>query len=160
MVFPNFAALFVPQPRLDGKLSSSMSFRTFNPRGHDTMEVTSWAIAERDATPEDKRLIQQTTIQNLGAAGVIEQDDSEMWVIVQENLRGTMSSRECFDYSSSKRVSGKPGWSDDRQWDFWQRWIGYMTDGATGIDPSKGYEVIDRPAGTGGRVYHDSSAAH
>jgi phenylpropionate dioxygenase-like ring-hydroxylating dioxygenase large terminal subunit len=153
MVFPNFAALFVPQPRLDGKLSSSMTFRTFSPRGHDKMEITSWAIAERDATPEHKRLIQETTVQNLGAAGVIEQDDSEMWVIIQQNLRGSMSREALMDYSSSKRENGRAGWSDDRQWEFWQRWLGFMTDGEAGIHPMKGHQLIDRPAGTGDRVY-------
>jgi phenylpropionate dioxygenase-like ring-hydroxylating dioxygenase large terminal subunit len=153
MVFPNFAALFVPQPRLDGKLASSMTFRTFNPHGHDQMEILSWTIAERDATPEHKRLIQETTAQNLGAAGVIEQDDSEMWVIIQQNLRGAKSRDDFMDYSSSKRENGKPGWSDDRQWDFWQRWLGFMSEGQAGTDPNQGYQVIDRPAGTGVRVY-------
>jgi hypothetical protein len=118
------------------------------------MEITSWTIAERDATPEHKRMIQETTIQNLGAAGVIEQDDSEMWVIIQQNLRGAVSREDFLDYSSSKRESGAPGWSDDRQWEFWQRWLGFMSAGARGVDPLQGYQTIDRPAGTAGRVYH------
>jgi hypothetical protein len=57
------------------------------------------------------------------------------------------------DYSSSKRESGRAGWSDDRQWEFWQRWLGFMTDGEAGIHPMKGHQLIDRPAGTGDRVY-------
>ncbi|HVX22311.1 MAG TPA: aromatic ring-hydroxylating dioxygenase subunit alpha [Acidimicrobiales bacterium] len=153
MVFPNFAALYIPQPSLDGKLSASMTFRTFNPRGVDLMEITSWTLAERDAPAEVKQAIQRTTAQNLGAGGVIEQDDSEMWVSIQQNLRGAAAASEFMDYSSSKTGTDKQGWSDDRQWDFWQRWLGYMTGGARGVHPAEGYAVIDRPAGTGIRVY-------
>jgi len=153
MVFPNFAALYIPQPALDGSLSASLTFRTFNPRGVDLVEITSWTLAERDAPAEMKQAIQRTTAQNLGAGGVIEQDDSEMWVSIQQNLRGAAARHEFLDYSSSKVGTDKQGWSDDRQWDFWQRWLGYMTAGARGVDPTAGYGTIDRPAGTGTRVY-------
>ncbi len=127
-VFPNFAFL-----RIAGR-----SFRVWQPRGPDHIEIWSWTFVDTAAPPEVKEAVRLASIRSFSPSGVYEQDDMENWEACTRTSRGVVSRRyplnyqmglghEYFDddagaWSSESRVSE----SNHRR--FYQQWLTLMTD--------------------------------
>jgi len=140
-VFPNFSWQIFQLPAANGEMSSMMTIRTFNPRGPDRTEVMAWVMVEKDAPQAVKDSIRKTTIQNVSSSGMVEQDDSEMFVSVQRAIgRGAIARRQVLLYWAT---TGEPdpstdlpgqsfvGFSkDDCLWGWWLSWRDFMTGGA------------------------------
>jgi hypothetical protein len=58
--------------------------RLWHPVSGSEMEILSWILAEREASPDYKARVLRKGFHNFGAAGVFEQDDLELWTSATE----------------------------------------------------------------------------
>jgi phenylpropionate dioxygenase-like ring-hydroxylating dioxygenase large terminal subunit len=125
-VFPNFSML----------RATSHTFRVWQPRGPDKMEVWSWVYVDRAAPPEVKEATRLAGVRGFSPSGAFEQDDMDNWQECTRAGRGVVSRRsdlntqmglghEGFDpelqaWTSDFRISE----SNHRQ--FYRRWAELM----------------------------------
>ncbi len=74
-VFPNLSFIETQV----GPSEKAIIMRQWSPISGTEMEVLSWVLAEREASPDYKKEVLRKGIHNFGAAGVFEQDDVELW---------------------------------------------------------------------------------
>jgi phenylpropionate dioxygenase-like ring-hydroxylating dioxygenase large terminal subunit len=132
-VFPNFSFL------------DTMRFRTFRvwqPRGPNAMEIQAWCVVDKALPEELKAAVRAQYIFTFGPSGVFEQEDGENWSQCTSSARGTVGRDGHFDYSmglglgpdrSVKEALGVdlPGriggmWSEINQRAMYQRWADLM----------------------------------
>ncbi len=137
-IFPSMAwVVFAPFPAGD-QLSSVFTVRLFFPISPDRTEMLSFAVAERDASDEFKRLVLRATTFAFGPSGVFEADDLENWSGMQRSLGGVINRRRTHVYPAVREPdnSGWPGpgeihqgtWSDAVQWNMYRKYFELMTD--------------------------------
>jgi phenylpropionate dioxygenase-like ring-hydroxylating dioxygenase large terminal subunit len=85
-VYPNLSFLW-----------SNASFKVSHPRGPGRVEYWSWAVVPADAPDEIKRVLRTNYSSFFGPGGILEQEDSEVWV---QQFRGCnidfADDRPCF----------------------------------------------------------------
>ncbi len=74
-LYPNFSFLW-----------SNTSFKVSHPRGPGKVEYWSWAIVPADAPEHIKKILRTNYSSFFGPAGILEQEDSEVWV---QQFRGS-----------------------------------------------------------------------
>jgi PAH dioxygenase large subunit len=74
-VFPNLSFIEAQV----GQGEKSVIMRLWHPLSATEMEVLSWVLAEREASPDYKQRVLRNGFHNFGAGGVFEQDDLELW---------------------------------------------------------------------------------
>lgn len=74
-IFPNLSFIETQV----GPAQKAIIFRLWHPISATEMEILSWVLAEREATPNYKATVLRNGFHNFGAAGVFEQDDLELW---------------------------------------------------------------------------------
>ena len=74
-IFPNLSFIETQV----GPAQKAIIFRLWHPVSATEMEILSWVLAEREATPDYKATVLRNGFHNFGAAGVFEQDDLELW---------------------------------------------------------------------------------
>jgi phenylpropionate dioxygenase-like ring-hydroxylating dioxygenase large terminal subunit len=126
-VWPNMA--FVP---------GSNTIRIAHPRGPQKIEVWSWCIVDKAASPEVKNAIKQNYIRSFGPGGLLEQDDGENWEQCTRSARGWMARQQFMDYSMGmghewyndelKGAIGKAQ-SEGNQRGLYRRWASDMSKG-------------------------------
>jgi nitrite reductase/ring-hydroxylating ferredoxin subunit len=95
-VFPNFSFLNTAS-HAPGEWGgpenmpiSFLTFRQWQPRGPDKMEVWTWLYMDQTAPEWWKEASRTCYLRVFGAAGMFEQDDLENWAEINEGLRGPM----------------------------------------------------------------------
>jgi hypothetical protein len=68
-IYPNLSFLW-----------SNTSFKVSHPRGPGKVEYWSWAVVPADAPDSIKRVLRTNYSSFFGPAGILEQEDSEVWV--------------------------------------------------------------------------------
>jgi len=142
-VFPNFSFLNTRLPTEEGGPPGPfLCIRTWAPRGPGELEVTSWALVERDAPAEVKDAARRTTTRAFSPSGIFEQDDAETWVGIQRAIRGAVGREQYLLYESSRPPADPAEWdwqepdnrwpgpgslypgfsTEDNQWNWWRRW--------------------------------------
>jgi benzene/toluene dioxygenase alpha subunit/biphenyl 2,3-dioxygenase alpha subunit len=76
-VFPNFS--------IYGGVDTA---RIWHPRGPDEIEIWSFGLVDKAASPEEKEQARLSVLRTFSPAGTWEQDDGENWVEIQRVLRG------------------------------------------------------------------------
>jgi PAH dioxygenase large subunit len=74
-IFPNLSFIETQV----GPAQKAIILRLWRPISGTEMEILSWVMAEREASPEYKAAVLRSGCHNFGAAGVFEQDDLELW---------------------------------------------------------------------------------
>ncbi len=131
-VFPNFSIL----------RATSRTFRVWQPKGPDKIEISAWVFVDKSAPAQVKEAIRRVSLQSFGPSGTFEQDDMENWQECTQTSRGVVSRRyplniqmgldhEWFDenlmaWASDFRISE----SYHRR--FYQHWAKLMIDGSSG----------------------------
>ena len=82
-VFPNFSFL----------RATSRTFRVWQARGPDTIEVWSWLYVDKAAPPEVKKAIRLAGVRGFSPSGTFEQDDMDNWQECTHTGRGVVSRR-------------------------------------------------------------------
>ena len=103
-VFPNFS--FIENQVALGE--KAVLIRQWQPIGGTEMEVLSWVLAEREASPEYKDRALKHGFHNFGAAGVFEQDDLELWASATQASDNPIAQRFPYSFHSSLPFDGEP----------------------------------------------------
>jgi nitrite reductase/ring-hydroxylating ferredoxin subunit len=137
-IFPNLAYLNLAMPTPTGEMGAVISWRVWQPRGPGNMELMSWALVEKDAPDEVKERTRKTTILTFSDSGIFEQDDAEGWSGIQKAAGGVMARERTLNYQAISGEQRDADWEgggfvqrcfsrDDNQWQFWLRWLDFMT---------------------------------
>lgn len=145
-VFPNLSFLNV----LIGKDHKSppvpmLTLRLWRPLTHDTMEVWSWFLIEKDAPEEFKQESYETYVRTFGVSGVFEQDDAENWRAITRGTQGRLAGGQMLNFQMGLGVLGSDeqwkgpgralasGYAEQNQREFWGHWLDHLSTDEAGI---------------------------
>ncbi len=121
-VFPNFSFL----------RASSRSFRVWQPKGPDKIEICSWIFVDKNAPPEVKEATRLAGARGFSPSGTSEQDDMDNWQECTQTSRGVMARRRQLNYQMGlgheKYDEELEAWasdfsySDSNHRQFYRRW--------------------------------------
>jgi PAH dioxygenase large subunit len=103
-IFPNLS--FIETPTSRG--AKAILLRQWCPVSGTEMEILSWALAEREADADYKRLALSEGVRNFGAAGVFEQDDLSIWVSATAASRNPVAAEYPYSFTSALPFMNKP----------------------------------------------------
>jgi hypothetical protein len=94
------------------------------------MEIWSWGLVHADADADLKAAGARAALRTFGPGGTFEQDDAEVWSIVQASFRGSQGRRHVNRYlvtvpeldSDLPGVLRLGGGTDDTMVEFYARW--------------------------------------
>ena len=99
-VFPNFSIT----------RATARTFRVWQPKGPDKMEIWAWIYVDRDAPPEVKEAVRLAGIRSFSPGGTFEQDDMDNWQECTLTSRGVVAKR----YPQNIQMGmGREGFSED-----------------------------------------------
>jgi phenylpropionate dioxygenase-like ring-hydroxylating dioxygenase large terminal subunit len=119
-VFPNLSVHWLTR-----------TIRVWQPRGPDRMEIWSWAVTDRAASPKLKELMRFVSQYRFSPAGVFEQDDMDNWAQVTGAAKSIIGRRFPANYqmsgSDTPPAMGLPGrtmsrFSDNNQIAMYMHW--------------------------------------
>jgi 3-phenylpropionate/trans-cinnamate dioxygenase alpha subunit len=125
-VFPTFAFI---------SFQGGLGLRMIHPRGPRKTEVWIWSAADAEAPDWRKQVSREANIRSFSAAGLIDIDDSEMWLGVQETVTGHQRRKYPLSYhlggATARRENERPGLIDATPSEigilgFYQRWSELM----------------------------------
>jgi phenylpropionate dioxygenase-like ring-hydroxylating dioxygenase large terminal subunit len=136
-IFPNLSFL-ISSATLKGELISHTTMKVWLPKGPGRIEVLSWGLVERDASPEWKDRSRQHYILTFGPSGMFDQDDSETWMDITRNCRAPAARDLSFHYLQGfgrTRAVDFPGpgevynskYNENNARAFYGRWLELMT---------------------------------
>lgn len=140
-IFPNLSFLNVLMGR-DGQQSPEpmLTLRMWRPLAHDSMEVWSWFLVEKDAPEEFKQASYDTYVRTFGVSGVLEQDDAEIWRLITRGTQGELCGGQDLNFEMGLGVIGEQpdwpgpgralasGYAEQNQRAFWGRWLELLSD--------------------------------
>jgi 3-phenylpropionate/trans-cinnamate dioxygenase alpha subunit len=119
-VFPNLSVHWLTR-----------TIRVWQPRGPDKMEIWSWAVTDKAASPKIKELMRFVSQYRFSPAGVFEQDDMDNWAQVTGAAKSVIGRRFPANYqmsgSDAPPPMGLPGramsrFSDHNQIAMYMHW--------------------------------------
>lgn len=104
-VFPNLSFLNV----CIGKDRNSppvpmLTLRLWRPLSHDSMEVWSWFLVEKEAPEAFKHESYETYVRTFGTSGVFEQDDAETWRAITAGTQGRLNGSQMLNFEMGMGV--------------------------------------------------------
>jgi p-cumate 2,3-dioxygenase alpha subunit len=103
----------------------AVTVRTFFPVSPDYMEVSAWAIAPKEESPEDRALRLDNFLTFLGPGGFATPDDVEM---LESCQKGFANKEVAWSDISRGMKRANPVTSDELQMrEFWRRWHDLIT---------------------------------
>lgn len=109
-IFPNLSFIETQV----GPSQKAVIIRQWQPISGVEMEVLSWVLAEKEATPEYKAAVLRKGFHNFGVAGVFEQDDLELWASATEASNNSIAKRYPYSFHTAlpylDRPETKPDW--------------------------------------------------
>jgi hypothetical protein len=125
-VFPNFSIL----------RGSARTFRVWQPRGPDKIEVWSWLFVDKAAPAAVKEAFRLAGIHTFSPSGTLEQDDMDNWQECTRTARGWVSRRYQLNLQMGlgheRFDDGLMAWASDyrlsesNQRSFYRRWAQLM----------------------------------
>lgn len=140
-VFPNlsFLNVFIGRDRHSPPVPM-LTLRLWRPLTHDTMEVWSWFLIEKDAPEAFKQASYETYVRTFGVSGVFEQDDAEIWRSITRGTQGQLAGNQDLNFEMGLGVLGHDadwagpgralasGYAEQNQREFWGRWLELLAD--------------------------------
>ena len=126
-VFPNFSFT----------RATARTFRVWQPRGPDKMEIWAWIYVDAEAPPDVREALRLAGIRSFSPAGTFEQDDMDNWQECTLTSRGVVAKRypqniqmglgrEQFD-EDLMALASEYRYSDSNLRAFYQYWTELMT---------------------------------
>jgi phenylpropionate dioxygenase-like ring-hydroxylating dioxygenase large terminal subunit len=103
-IFPNLS--FIETQAGPGQKAVVM--RLWQPVSGTEMEILSWVLAEREASPEYKERALKVGSRNFGVAGVFDQDDMELWALATLSSNNPVAQQYPYSFHAALPVLGKP----------------------------------------------------
>jgi hypothetical protein len=126
-VFPNFSLL----------RAASRTFRVWQPRGPDKIELWSWVYVDKAAPPQVKEAIRLAGVRGFSPSGTFEQDDMDNWQECTQTCRGIASRRQALNMQMGlghehydedlKAWASDYRFSESNHRQFYRRWAQLMT---------------------------------
>ena len=126
-VFPNFSFL----------RAASRTFRVWQPRGPDKIELWSWVYVDKAAPPQVKEAVRLAGVRGFSPSGTFEQDDMDNWQECTRTCRGVVSRRLSLNtqmgLGHERYNADLQAWSSDYRFSesnhrqFYRRWAQLMT---------------------------------
>ncbi len=82
-VFPNFSIT----------RATARTFRVWQPKGPDKMEIWAWIYVDKEAPPEVREALRLSGIRSFSPGGTFEQDDMDNWQECTRTSRGVVAKR-------------------------------------------------------------------
>ena len=112
--------------------ATARTFRVWQPKGPDKMEIWAWIYVDKDAPSEVKEALRLAGVRSFSPAGTFEQDDMDNWQECTRTSRGVVAKRypqniqmgigrEAFD-EDLMAVAGKYRYSDSNLREFYKYW--------------------------------------
>jgi 3-phenylpropionate/trans-cinnamate dioxygenase alpha subunit len=148
----NMRGNFTVFPNMSG-LSGLANIRVWHPKGPNKFEIWSWTVVEADAPDEVKKAQQLSSTLTEGAAGTVEVDDGENWILMGQLLQNGYQTRKvAWNYQmglghETDEHEIFPGrinatlYGELPQRGFYRRWLDFMT--------SEKWPVVDAMRGDG-----------
>jgi 3-phenylpropionate/trans-cinnamate dioxygenase alpha subunit len=123
-VFPNFSVHWLTR-----------TIRVWQPRGPDKMEIWSWAIVDKAASPKIKDRMRFVSQYRFSPSGIFEQDDMDNWIQVTGAAKSLIARRYPANYQmrGSEEIieNDLPGrlasrFSDNNQLNLYMHWAKMM----------------------------------
>jgi ethylbenzene dioxygenase subunit alpha len=137
-VFPNLS--FLP---------GTNTFRVWQPKGPDRIEIWSWALMNRSAPEQVKQDIRRFAMRSFSPSGMLEMDDGENWESATRANKGVVTRRQKLFYGMNRNAAPGPAnfpgqvrtgqMGDNNQLAMYQRWADLM-------DAKSWADVPDRDA--------------
>lgn len=83
-----------------GQLTNFLTLRQWRPLAPDRIEIWSWFLSDVDAPVEFKEESYKRYVNTFGPAGMLEQDDTEIWTRITEASKGFMARDKSLDYNN------------------------------------------------------------
>jgi phenylpropionate dioxygenase-like ring-hydroxylating dioxygenase large terminal subunit len=103
-IFPNLS--FIETPTGPGQ--KAILLRQWRPLSGTEMEIISWALAEREASPQYKARSLSEGVRNFGVAGVFEQDDLAIWITATAASRNPIAGEYPYSFTSALSAINNP----------------------------------------------------
>lgn len=125
-VFPNFAFI---------SFLGGIGLRVMQPRGPEQTEIWLWSAGDSEAPDWRHALSRHNNLRSFTAAGLLDADDAEMWLGVQETVRGYQRKKHSLNYQlgghTARRENERPGLIDQTPsevsiFGFYERWRNLM----------------------------------
>lgn len=111
VLFPNLGILIQPFSRIPGDLGVRFAtLRVFRPVSPTRTEFWSWCLLPKDAPQEYKEEAYRSYALAFGPAGLFEQDDTENWTNVTEQMAGTVARELYFPYDMGIEEERDENW--------------------------------------------------
>ncbi|WP_066396478.1 aromatic ring-hydroxylating oxygenase subunit alpha [Neobacillus mesonae] len=98
-VFPNLSFLS-SQSGTEGNKYNHLQFRVWRPLGPDKVEIWVWHMIDKALPKEYKEKSYRGFLATFGAAGTLEQDDTENWARIVEASQGRMARDRKLNYNN------------------------------------------------------------
>jgi hypothetical protein len=82
--------------------------RLWQPKSGTEMEILSWVLAEKEASPEYKDNVLKVGFRNFGIAGLFEQDDLELWASATLASDNPIARRYPYSFHTALPALNKP----------------------------------------------------
>ena len=103
-VFPNFSFI----EAIVGPAQRAIIIRLWQPVSGTEMEISSWVLAEREASAEYKARALRIGARTFGIAGVFEQDDLTIWASATAASDNRIAQRYAYGFQTSLPYRDKP----------------------------------------------------
>jgi phenylpropionate dioxygenase-like ring-hydroxylating dioxygenase large terminal subunit len=103
-IFPNLSFIETQV----GPAQKAVIVRLWQPVSGTEMEVLSWVLAEKEASPAYKADVLRKGFHNFGAAGVFEQDDLELWSSATEASNNPIAKQFPYSFHTALRYINAP----------------------------------------------------
>lgn len=141
-----------------------LTLRLWRPLSHDSMEVWSWFLVEKEAPEAFKHESYETYVRTFGTSGVFEQDDAETWRAITAGTQGRLNGSQMLNFEMGMGVLDSDdtwkgpgralssGYAERNQREFWGRWLELISDsgsddvGEHGAQPRLVRSPIDEQA--------------
>jgi phenylpropionate dioxygenase-like ring-hydroxylating dioxygenase large terminal subunit len=103
-IFPNLSFIETQV----GPSQKAVVMRLWQPVSGTEMEILSWVLVEREASPEYKEHVLKAGSHNFGMAGVFDQDDMELWALATLASNNPVAQRYPYSFHAALPVLDKP----------------------------------------------------
>jgi nitrite reductase/ring-hydroxylating ferredoxin subunit len=107
-LFPNLSFLERMIPSEKHGLGKTVILRLWQPVGPREMEIVSWCLIDREASPAYRERSLADGLRNFGISGLFEQEDVELWASIGDASRNALAAQHPFSFMTAVSAVNTP----------------------------------------------------
>jgi len=100
-LFPNLSFLERMIPSEKHGMGKTVILRLWQPISASEMEIISWCLIDREASPAYRERSLADGLRNFGVSGLFEQEDVELWATIADSSRSALAQRYPFSFMTA-----------------------------------------------------------